>query len=134
MTTNVSQNPFVLLARITVKKGCVEDYLRIAAAADVAVEKSEPGMLFHSFDADPDDDHKFVWTEIFRSSDDFIAHIENPPVQDYVEKHGEIANELSIEVYGKISDQCMNKIQSLGVPFKHFKATSVGYFRPERFS
>ena len=91
-------------------------------------------MLLHSFDADPDDDHKFVWTEIFRSSDDFIAHIENPPVQDYVEKHGEIANELSIEVYGKISDQCMNKIQSLGVPFKHFKATSVGYFRPERFS
>ena len=99
MTTNISQNPFVLLARITVKKGCVEDYLKIAAAADVAVEKSEPGMLFHSFDADPDDDHKFVWTEIFRSSDDFIAHIENPPVQDYVEKHGEIANELSIEVY-----------------------------------
>ena len=134
MTTNISQNPFVLLARITVKNGCVEDYLRIAAAADVAVEKSEPGMLLHSFDADPDDDHKFVWTEIFRSSDDFIAHIENPPVQDYVEKHGEIANELSIEVYGKISDQCMNKIQSLGVPFKHFKATSVGYFRPERFS
>ena len=134
MTTNISQNPFVLLARITEKKGCVEDYLRIAAAADVAVEKSEPGMLLHSFDADPDDDHKFVWTEIFRSSDDFIAHIENPPVQDYVEKHGEIANELSIEVYGKISDQCMNKIQSLGVPFKHFKATSVGYFRPERFS
>ena len=124
----------MLLARITVKKGCVEDYLRIAAAADVAVEKSEPGMLLHSFDADPDDDHKFVWTEIFRSSDDFIAHLENPPVQDYVEKHGEIANELSIEVYGKISDQCMNKIQSLGVPFKHFKATSVGYFRPERFS
>ena len=134
MTTNINQNPFVLLARITVKKGCVEDYLRIAAAADVAVEKSEPGMLLHSFDADPDDDHKFVWTEIFRSSDDFIAHNENPPVQDYVEKHGEIANELSIEVYGKISDQCMNKIQSLGVPFKHFKATSVGYFRPERFS
>ena len=134
MTTNISQNPFVLLARITVKNGCVEDYLRIAAAADVAVEKSEPGMLLHSFDADPDDDHKFVWTEIFRSSDDFIAHLENPPVQDYVEKHGEIANELSIEVYGKISDQCMNKIQSLGVPFKHFKATSVGYFRPERFS
>ena len=110
------------------------DYLKIAAAADVAVEKSEPGMLFHSFDADPDDDHKFVWTEIYRSSNDFIAHADNPPVQEYVEKHGEIANEFSIEVYGKISDQCIEKIQSLGVPFKHFKATSVGYFRPERFS
>ena len=80
MTTNISQNPFVLLARITVKNGCVEDYLKIAAAADVAVEKSEPGMLFHSFDADPDDGHKFVWTEIYRSSDDFITHADNPPV------------------------------------------------------
>ena len=134
MTKNISQNPFVLLARITVKESCVEEYLKIAAAADVAVEKSEPGMLFHSFDADPDDDHKFVWTEIFRSSDDFIDHVDNPSVQDYVEKHGEIANELSIEVYRKISDQCMEKIQSLGVPFKHFKATSIGYFRSERFS
>ncbi len=86
MTTNICQNPFVLLARITVKKGYVGDYLKIAAAADVAVEKSEPGMLFHSFDADPDDDHKFVWTEIYRSSNDFIAHADNPPVQEYVKK------------------------------------------------
>ena len=40
MTTNVSQNPFVLLAGITVKEGCVEEYTKLAAAEDVAVEKS----------------------------------------------------------------------------------------------
>ena len=34
-----SENPFVLLARITVKEGMVEEYLEIAEAADKAVEK-----------------------------------------------------------------------------------------------
>ena len=41
-----SENPFVLLARITVKEGMVNDYLEIAEAADKAVEKTEEGMLF----------------------------------------------------------------------------------------
>tara|TARA_B100000941_G_scaffold252477_1_gene199606 strand:- start:124 stop:282 length:159 start_codon:yes stop_codon:yes gene_type:complete len=47
-----SENPFVLLARITVKEGMVEEYLEIAEAADKAVEKTEEGMLFHNFDRD----------------------------------------------------------------------------------
>ena len=33
----------------------VEEYLDIANEVDNAVELSEPGMLFHNFDADPDD-------------------------------------------------------------------------------
>ena len=48
-----SENPFVLLARITVKEGMVDEYLEIAEAADKAVEKTEEGMLFHNFDRDP---------------------------------------------------------------------------------
>ena len=61
--------PFVLLARIKVKEG----------------------MLFHNFDADPDDQNKFVWTEIYRKSEDFLFHADNPPVQEYVTKHSELA-------------------------------------------
>ena len=61
--------PFVLLARITVKEG----------------------MLFHNFDADPDDQNKFFWTEIYRKSEDFLFHADNPPVQEYVTKHSELA-------------------------------------------
>jgi hypothetical protein len=48
-------NPFILIARIHVKEGMVEEYLDIANEVDNAVELSEPGMLFHNFDADPDD-------------------------------------------------------------------------------
>ena len=61
--------PFVLMARITVKEG----------------------MLFHNLDADPDDQNKFVWTEIYRKSEDFLFHADNPPVQEYVTKHSELA-------------------------------------------
>ena len=35
-----SDSPFVLLARITVKEGMVDEYLEIAEAADKAVEKT----------------------------------------------------------------------------------------------
>jgi autoinducer 2-degrading protein len=73
-----SENPFVLLARITVKEGLVDAYLKIAKEVDKAVEKTEEGMLFHSFDNDPDDPHKFVWTEVYRRSDNFLLHADNP--------------------------------------------------------
>ena len=126
--------PFVLLARITVKEGMVNEYLSIAAEADKAVEKTEEGMLFHNFDADPDDPHKFVWTEVYRKSEDFLFHADNPPVQDYVAKHSELATHFSIEIYGNVSQEVIDKINSLEIPLKHFATTSVGYVRLERFA
>ena len=125
--------PFVLLARITVKEGMVNEYLSIAAEADKAVEKTEEGMLFHTFDADPDDPNKFVWTEVYRKSEDFLFHADNPPVQDYVAKHSELATHFSIEIYGNVSQEVIDKINSLEIPLKHFATTSVGYVRSERF-
>ena len=91
-------------------------------------------MLFHSFDRDPYDQHKFVWTEVYRKSDDFLFHADNPPVQEYVEKHADLATHFSIEIYGHVSNEVIEKINSLEIPLKHFAATSIGYFRSERFS
>ena len=125
--------PFVLLARITVKEGMVNEYLSIAAEADKAVEKTEEGMLFHNFDADPDDSNKFVWTEVYRKSEDFLFHADNPPVQDYVAKHSELATHFSLEIYGNVTQEVIDKINSLEIPLKHFATTSVGYVRSERF-
>ena len=125
--------PFVLLARITVKDGMVNEYLSIAAEADKAVEKTEEGMLFHNFYADPDDPNKFVWTEVYRRSEDFIFHADNPPVGDYVAKHSELATHFSIEIYGNVSQAVIDKINSLEIPLKHFSTTPVGFVRSERF-
>ena len=48
------KNPFLLIARIGVKENMIEEYLAIAEEVDNAVQESEPGMLFHNFDKDPD--------------------------------------------------------------------------------
>ena len=50
--SETENKPFVLIARIHVKLGNVDQYLEIAAKVDEEVESSEPGMLFHNFDAD----------------------------------------------------------------------------------
>ena len=107
--------------------------MEIAEEVDKAVEKTEEGMLFHSFDRDPDDQHKFVWTEVYRNSDDFLFHADNPPVQEYVEKHAELATHFSIEIYGNVSNKVIEKINLLEIPLKHFDTTPVGYIRSERF-
>ena len=127
-------NPFVLLARITVKEGMIDAYLEIAEEVDRAVEKTEEGMLLHTFDRDPDDPHKFVWTEVYRKSDDFLFHADNPPVLEYVEKHAELATHFSIEIYGNVSNEVIEAINSREIPLKHFASTSVGYIRSERFA
>ena len=129
-----SENPFVLLARITVKEGMVDAYLEIAEEVDRAVENTEEGMLLHTFDRDPDDPHKFVWTEVYLKSDDFLFHADNPPVLEYVEKHAELATHFAIEIYGNVSNEVIEAINSREIPLKHFASTSVGYIRSERFA
>ena len=57
-----ASTPFLLLARIHVKPGCVDAYLELARATDAAVQASEPGMLHHTFDQDPEDPQAFVWS------------------------------------------------------------------------
>ena len=127
------KNPFLLIARIGVKENMVEEYLAIAEEVDNAVQESEPGMLFHNFDKDPDDPLGFVWSEVYTDSDALIAHINNPPVQAYVEKHDELADTFEIEVYGNLSEDAISAVKALEVPFKHFKSTDVGYVREENF-
>ena len=47
--SETENKPFVLIARIHVKLGNVDQYLEIVAKVDEEVESSEPGMLFHNF-------------------------------------------------------------------------------------
>ena len=130
MDCSIFENmPFVVIARIHVKPGKVDQYLEIAAKVDAEVEKSEPGMLFHNFDADPSDPLSFTWTEVYKNDDALIAHINNPPVQRYVEQHAELGDGFEIEIFGKLKNETIQAVEVLGVPFKHFVTTSVGYVR-----
>ncbi len=127
-------NPFILLARITVSPGKLDAYLDLAAGVDAEVEASEPGMLFHNFDQDSTDPHKLVWSEVYRQSDDFLFHADNPPVVDYVGKHADLAESFTIEIYGTVSQAVIDKTNDLGVPLQYFPTTRVGFVRSERFA
>ena len=134
---NPKHSPFVLIARVRVSPGKVDDYLAIAAEADSAVKETEPGMLMHNFDADPDDPLQFTWTEIYRDDESLIAHINNPPVQEYGKKHLELAESIEVEIYGTLAKETVDYLDRVwgeaGIPFKYFKSTDVGYHRNSAF-
>ena len=129
MKSETENRPFVLIARVHIKPGNVDQYLEIAAKVDAEVENSEPGMLFHNFDSDPSDSLSFTWTEVYKNDDALIAHINNPSVQRYVEQHAELGDGFEIEIYGKLEKETIQTVKALGVPFKHFVTTDVGYVR-----
>ncbi|MDA8703372.1 hypothetical protein N9M30_05410 [Pseudomonadales bacterium] len=87
-------------------------------------------MLFHNFDADPNDPLAFTWTEVYKDSDAFLMHTANEPVLEYVGKHAEFGESFAVEIYGNVSDAVLSNISELGFPLKHFKTTKVGYVRP----
>ena len=90
-------------------------------------------MIFHNFDSDTSDTHKFVWSEVYKQSSIFLFHANNPPVKEYVKKRGKLASYFAIEVYGNISNDVVEKIKSMDIPFTHFKTTRVGYVRRQYF-
>tara|TARA_B100000214_G_scaffold332217_1_gene273597 strand:- start:996 stop:1277 length:282 start_codon:yes stop_codon:yes gene_type:complete len=78
------ETPFILLACIQVKQDKVQEYLSHAAKTDKAVEYSEPGMCHHTFDQDTDNPLRFVWSEVYKNDESFLAHLANPHVGVYL--------------------------------------------------
>ena len=128
MATFDQSTPFLVLARIHVKPGCVNQYLELARMTDMAVQSSEPGMLHHTFDQDPEDPQAFVWSEVYANDEAFAAHVSNPPVQEYLQKHAELGDGFSIEVYGTVGDACKKLMESFGLPLKIY-SSKLGYSR-----
>ena len=67
MSSFGSDTPFMLLAKLEVKKDKYEEYLEIADKTDKAVEADEPGMLHHTFDQNPDDPLRFAQLEVYKN-------------------------------------------------------------------
>ena len=114
------------LDKIIMKEGMVDAYWEIADAVDKSAGKTEEVMLFHKFDHDPCYQQKFVSAEVFRKSDDFLFRGNNFPVQENAEKQTKLAMHFSIEIYGNVSDEVIEKTNSLEFPLKHFSTSSVG--------
>ena len=123
-----AETPFILLARIQVKPEKVQEYLLLAAKTDKAVEDSEPGMIHHTFDQDPEHPHCFVWSEVYKNDEAFLAHLANPPVGEYLQGHAELGDNFTIEVYGTVGDKCKAAMKATGLPLKIFNS-KLGYSR-----
>ena len=123
-----AETPFILLARIQVKPDKVQEYLLLAAKTDKAVEDSEPGMLHHTFDQDPDNPLCFVWSEVYKNDEAFLSHLGNPPVGEYLQAHAELGDNFTVEVYGTVGDKCKAAMEATGLPLRIFES-KLGYSR-----
>lgn len=126
-------NPFIVISRIKVKRGKVNEYLEAAAAANRVVMNTEPGMQHQTFDLDPGDPtgHSFVWTEVYADSASFVKHVQNPRLGSYLGKHGELGESGAVEVLGTVDSETRKVADSLGVPVTYFK-TQLGYSRVKK--
>ena len=123
------ETPFILLARLRVKPDKIQEYLELADKTDKAVEASEPGMLHHTFDHDPENPLCFIQSEVFKNDDAFLAHLVNPHIGAYLEAHAGLCDgDLSIEFYGTVGDKVIEAMNESGLTFKVFK-TQLGYSR-----
>ena len=104
----------------------VHAYSEIADAADKSANETEEVMLFHNFYHDTYCQQKFVSTAVYCESDDFLFRGNNFPVQENAEKHMKLAMHFSIEIYGNVSDEVIEKTNLLEFPLKHFSTSSVG--------
>ena len=69
-----------------------------------------------------------MWSEVYANDEAFAAHVSNPPVQEYLQKHAELGDGFSIEVYGTVGDACRKLMESFELPLKIY-ASKLGYSR-----
>ena len=120
-----SDTPFMLLAKLKVKEDKVAEYLEIADKTDKAVEADEPRMLHHTFDQDPYDTLRYLWSEVYKNDDALLSHLANPEVGLYLYAHAELRSNFSIEFYGIVWDKVTEAMNEKGVPYKMLR-TKLG--------
>ncbi len=68
------------------------------------MKADEPGMVRHTFDQDPDDPLRFLWSEVYKNDDALLAHLANKALSVYLEAHAGLGTDFSVEFYGTVGD------------------------------
>ena len=123
------ETPFLIIARVKVKDGKQKEYIELGKEIDDIVNETEPGMLFHDLNCDSKDSCSFTWTEILKDSSSFVFHLNSPFVKETIKKQVNLIDEWSIEIYGNVSKEVIEKVEELEVPYNYFKTTGVNYVR-----
>tara|TARA_B100000029_G_scaffold280982_1_gene275080 strand:- start:347 stop:763 length:417 start_codon:yes stop_codon:yes gene_type:complete len=123
------ETPFLIIARVKVKDEKQKEYIELGKEIDDIVNETEPGMLFHDLNCDSKDSCSFTWTEILKDSSSFVFHLNSPFVKETIKKQVNLIDEWSIEIYGNVSKEVIEKVEELEVPYNYFKTTGVNYVR-----
>jgi autoinducer 2-degrading protein len=119
---------FVLIGRLHALPGEAANVIALSAAVDQKVEVGEPGMLLHTFDADPNDPLGFVWTEVYENSDALIFHLDNADLAAYLEAVSPLLDVFTVELYGAVSPEAVARLSETGTPVTHYPNV-LGYVR-----
>ena len=65
---------------------------------------------------------------VYKDDASLLFHLKNPPLVKFVEQHGEMGDDFSIEVYGTLSDATKEAFTASGFPIKYYD-TKFGYSR-----
>ena len=124
----MSPAAFIVLAKIRIKQGCVDDYIAMSKSTDALVQLNEPGTAHHTFVSDPDDPLAFTWSEAFISDDAFLAHLKAPHIAEYFKQHEKLGESFRLEFYGSIGQSSLNAMNNSGISFKVY-STTCGFSR-----
>jgi len=119
---------FVLIGRLHALPGEAEKVVALSAAVDEKVEAGEPGMLLHTFDADPNDPLGFVWTEVYENSEALIFHLNNADLGTYLTEISPLLDVFTVELYGAVSEEAVAALRATGTPTTHYPNV-LGYAR-----
>ena len=86
----------------------------------ILTKANEPGMLYRTFDQDPDDPLRFIWSEVYKNDDVLLAHLANPVLGVYPDAHTELGTGLSVEFYRTVGGKVIEAMNGTGVYYKNF--------------
>ena len=68
-------------------------------------------MLHHTFDQNPDNPLRFVWSEVYKNNDVLLAHLANPAVGLYLETNAQLGPDLSIAFQGTVEEKVIEAMK-----------------------
>ena len=123
-----SPTAFIVLARIRIKAGCVDDYISMSKATDDLVQRNESGTAHHVFVSDPNDPLLFTWAEAFVNDEAFLEHLNAPHIANYFKEHERLGEAFSLEFYGSIGEASLKAMEQSGITFTVYE-TACGFSR-----
>jgi hypothetical protein len=72
-----------------------------------------------------------IWTEVYADSSALIFHLENPPLQKYLNDVSPLLDSFTVELYGSVSAEAVQMLRATGTPTTHYE-TKFGYIRSLR--